>query len=379
MNRAFHLLKGIFKTWNIPPTPTDLFLFVTDRCNARCRHCFFRYAIDESDGVDLLDLRRIERISKSLRAPLHSITVTGGEPFLREDIVDICDIFRDRNQAEMIVLPTNGLLTERIVTQVDKICAQDSARIYVQVSLDGLGTTHDDIRGVKGAFQCAVATVKGLQALKQQHKHLDVSLNTTLSQRNVGELEALADFARDTLSTPHSFEIVRGAGYQAYHGLNPQWASRANPPDPASGPLSLAELKMLYPRLEQVYRHNTHLIMQSLLTPFVYAYRIQRFWHVIDTLEKRRPFRFCPAGSTMGVIYPNGDVALCELTKPVGHLSEANDDLHAIWTSESAHTMRQHIDKCFCTHGCFQSVAMMREPRMYIRLAQSAVQYFRHG
>ena len=121
MNRAWHTLAGVLNANSDPKTPTDLIFFITDRCNARCGHCFYRYAIDGSDGRDALDLDQIERIARSLTAPLHSLVLTGGEPFLRSDLSEICDLFARINRAEQIVLPTNGLLPDRIVAQVREI------------------------------------------------------------------------------------------------------------------------------------------------------------------------------------------------------------------------------------------------------------------
>jgi MoaA/NifB/PqqE/SkfB family radical SAM enzyme len=380
MNRIFHALQGVGHAVSRPETPTDLIFFVTDRCNARCGHCFFRYAIDAGDGQDALSLDEIERISRSLRAPLHSLVLTGGEPFLRGDLAAICELFYSQNQVEMIVLPTNGLLTERIAAQVEQICARVRTRIYVQLSLDGLGAVHDTIRGVEGAFQGVLDTVESLRECQRRYDHLYVAIDTTISQQNLGQLEALADFVRETCAVPHSFEVVRGTGFPSLSGLTQEMASPAHPPDAASRPPSLEDLRALYPRLEKIYRRNSYLVTgkQGLGAALVYAYRIRRFWHLLDVVGKGRPFR-CPAGRSMGVIYPSGEVALCELTKPVGSLGEVGYDLHALWWSEPARSMRARIRHCFCTHGCFQSVAMMREPKMYGLLLASVLRYLFGG
>ncbi|MBN1484476.1 MAG: radical SAM protein [Chloroflexia bacterium] len=376
MNRIFHALEGVFHAVSVPKTPTDLIFFVTDRCNARCGHCFFRYAIDASDGQDALSMDEIGQISRSLQAPLHSLVLTGGEPFLRADLAEICQLFFEQNQAEMIVLPTNGLLTERIRSQVQKICTRIDSRIYVQVSLDGLGATHDTIRGVQGAFQRVLDTVQALQKLQQDHDSLYVAIDTTISQLNLDQVEPLADFVRERCAVPHSFELVRGTGFQGWSGLTPATASPAHPPDAASQPPSLEALRALYPLLDRIYRRNSHLVggRRGLEAAIVYAYRLRRFWHLLDVVAKSRPFH-CPAGGSMGVIYPSGEVALCELTKPVGKLSDVGYNLPALWWSEPAQSMREHIRHCYCTHGCFQSVAMMREPKMYGLMLASALRY----
>jgi MoaA/NifB/PqqE/SkfB family radical SAM enzyme len=376
MNAALHALQGVLHSGHRPATPTDLLFFVTDRCNARCGHCFFHYAIDAGDGRDPLDLPRIERLCHSLREPLHSLVLTGGEPFLRDDLAEICALFRRINGVQRIYLPTNGLLTDRVQHQVERICRAGAASIVVQVSLDGLEQTHDRIRGARGSFRRAVSTAATLKDLQRGYPSLEVTINTTLSGQNMAELESLAAFVQSDLALAHSFEVVRGAQFRDLTGLDPSLASDASPADPTHRPPAPGELRALYPRLERIYRRNSRVRAreQPFLAAFIYAYRVRRFWHLLDVVEKRRPFR-CPAGGSMGVIYPTGDVALCELSRPIGNLAAVGDDFHTLWTSSQADAMRARLRRCFCTHGCFQSVAMLREPPMWGRMLLSAARY----
>ena len=363
-----------------PLTPTDLLFFVTDRCNARCGHCFYRYAIDVSDGNDHLGLSQVEKIGRSLKEPLHSLVLTGGEPFLRHDLVDICDMFNSICKPDLIVIPTNGLLTGYIANQVERISSLGVYHLLIQISLDGLSSTHDAIRGQDDCFDHAVATARALQGMQKRIRNLEVAILTTISSRNVDELEELEVFVRETLRLPHSFEVVRGSKVPQLSSLPQDLTSLANPTDPGSHPFSPNELAELYPRLERIYRRNTHMVTggHALWTPIAFAYRTGRYQHLLDVISNQRPFR-CPAGGQTGVIYPNGDVALCELSQPVGKLENFNYDFYALWTSEEAQKMRTYTQRCFCTHGCFQTVAMMREPLMVGQIMFSAMRYFFRG
>jgi organic radical activating enzyme len=379
-HRAVQVLKGALRAPRRTATPTDLIFFVTDRCNARCGHCFYRYAIDAGDGTDSLGLAEIERVISSLREPLHSLVLTGGEPFLRHDLADICNLFCAHRPPELVVVPTNGLLTEQILGQVERICAAGAPRLLVQVSLDGLAPTHDAIRGHEGSFERAVATAAALRRLRQSHRRLDVAVSTTISRRNIDELEALAVYVRDELSLPHSFDLVRGTRSPLTLSLDPEIAASAHPVDPACQPLSPVEVSALYPRLEQIYRRNTYLVTggHPLWTPLAYAYRVGRYRHLVDAVGRRRPFH-CPAGQQVGVLYPDGSVALCELSRPIGNLASAGYDLHAIWSSAPAQVMRARVRRCYCTHGCFQTVAMLRDPATAGRMALLAMGYLLRG
>src|SRR5574341_1302680 len=88
----------------------SLFLFVTSRCNSLCRTCFY---FDKLNSRDDLSFEEIERISAT--APtFERLWISGGEPFLRDELAEILGMFARRNHVRNVNLPTNGLLPERI-------------------------------------------------------------------------------------------------------------------------------------------------------------------------------------------------------------------------------------------------------------------------
>ena len=376
LQRVLHLLRGAWRPAGRPALPPDLILYLTDRCNARCGHCFYRTAIDRPASADRLDLAALEKLAASLPRPLHSLVLTGGEPFLRPDLVEICRLFWERCRVEMLFLPTNGLMVERIARMVDAICQSVGSRVYVQISLDGLQDSHDAIRGVPGIFNRALQTARALQGLQSTHPNLYLTFSTTLSQQNVGEMEALADFIYRELGIPHAFELVRGARFEGYTNLSPALNIDHHPANPVMSPLPVGELPALCRRLDRIFRQNAHLVAENAawLAPFAYAYRSRRFWHLAEVLDHARGFQ-CPAGNSIGVIYSNGDVAVCEFTRPVGNLLETDFNLSAIWNNAQAAQMRNAIRGCYCTHGCFQAVAMMHEPQTPFLLLKDAAAY----
>ena len=73
----------------------------------------------------------------------------------------------------------------------------------------------------------------------------------------------------------------------------------------------------------------------------------------LDILESRKRLFNCLAGKSVGVIYQNGDVALCEFYKPIGNLKEVDFNLPLLWNNPEAERQRNFIKKCFCGHDCF--------------------------
>jgi hypothetical protein len=95
----------------------SLFLFVTSHCNSLCRTCFY---FDKLNSRDDLTLAQIDRISETA-PPFHKLWISGGEPFLREELADILILFVRRNGVRHINLPTNGLLPEKIFAVIDRV------------------------------------------------------------------------------------------------------------------------------------------------------------------------------------------------------------------------------------------------------------------
>lgn len=378
VQHALHLIQGVLKPWRSTVLPQDVILYLTDRCNARCGHCFYRACVDQKTSQDRLDFFALEKLAESLKRResyrLHSLVLTGGEPFLRTDLVDISVMFWEHTAVEMLFLPTNGFLTDRIIRDVGEICARIGSQVYVQVSLDGLEEMHDSIRSVEGAFTRAIQTAQLLKVLQVKHPNLYITFSTTLSKFNVDQLEPLSEYVANQLKIPQSFELVRGTHFEGYTNLPPELSLDHHPPDPRMFPLPVAELPNLCSRLDRIFQNHARLAAgnQPLLAPFIYAFRSRRFWHLAEVLRNRRGFR-CPAGSHIGIIYPNGDVALCEFTKPVGNLFDM--DLAAAWNGPTATQLRSQIKGCYCSSGCFQSVAMLREARTPLWLLRSAFEY----
>ena len=78
-------------------TPKVLTFFITKRCNARCKHCFYWKELNNLKKEEMT-LSQIKTFVKSLKHPLASVLLTGGEPFLREDLLQICQIFEKYNK-----------------------------------------------------------------------------------------------------------------------------------------------------------------------------------------------------------------------------------------------------------------------------------------
>src|SRR5690242_17606211 len=151
----------------------SLFLFVTSRCNSLCRTCFY---FDKLNSRDDLTFDEIARISETA-GPFRKLWLSGGEPFLRDELAEIVGMFARRNRVGNVNLPTNGLLPDRMWPALDRmieLCPETS--IDLNFTIDGLAATHDSIRGVprgsdktQGVMAAAARRYRGVSRLAAQH------------------------------------------------------------------------------------------------------------------------------------------------------------------------------------------------------------------
>jgi len=165
--------------------PYELNFAITYKCNSRCTICNIWREKSENE----LSLREIEKFVKKIDF-IHWVRLTGGEPFLRRDYVQIVKILK-KNLPNLFMLttPTNGLLTELILEKVKEVLKFFDKRYVITVSLDGPPIIHDKIRGVKGSWNKAVETYNKLKTLEKDNKNFKVFFGYTISPHNVDFFE----------------------------------------------------------------------------------------------------------------------------------------------------------------------------------------------
>ena len=166
----------------------SIYLYLTDRCNLKCRHCWIEplHYEGRKESGDEFDLRFLKKaIGDAREIGLNRVKLTGGEPFLRKDILDIIAFLHD--QEITIDIETNGTLMDKEICEV----LRTNSVNQVSVSLDSMTEEqHETFRGVKGCYQDAV---KGLSLLAESG--ISTQLIMTLYKENVSEIERLVDLS----------------------------------------------------------------------------------------------------------------------------------------------------------------------------------------
>jgi len=173
---------------------------VTYRCNAKCGMCDI--------WKQKPDVEREMAPSDYLWLPasLKSVNLSGGEPFLREDLAEIVAVVQEACPRARVVISTNGLAPDRIERAMSAV-----TNVAVRVSVDAVGELHDRIRGVPGAYERAMETVRRLKSAGVE----DLGLAATSSGENPGELLRVKSLAEEmgiafVASAVHSSPIFFG-------------------------------------------------------------------------------------------------------------------------------------------------------------------------
>lgn len=328
-----------------------LSLEVTRRCVARCLMC----NIWKTDR-DLPELT-VEEWLSVLRSPscvdLRELDVTGGEPFLRDDLGDLLrGVAALKGSAlrrlQSVAITTNGFLTRRVLQTVEGVAGtleQAGLGMVFACAMDGRAEIHNRIRGYPGGWDRLDATIEGLSALRARHRGIVLGLKMTVTHHNVGELEAVAGYAAAhgmfTIISPFIVTPARYGNLDLESGL-------------AFTAADLEALRRFYAG-----------------PAFRWSYYARELAEYLRTGRMDKP---CSAGFNYAFIRSTGDLYPCPLLEtPLGNVLESPlDDLLA---SEGARRFRRGVGsypQCSaCTEPGLERYALPFEGARYLELSRS--------
>jgi MoaA/NifB/PqqE/SkfB family radical SAM enzyme len=196
MGRFVYAINRHIRRLRCLPMLRSACLAVTNKCNGRCIMCDIWKIYRDKPGLvkEELSLSEIREFfsDKEFFKHVGFIYLSGGEPFLRADLPDIVSCIHECKPICTVYVATNGFLTDRIVDATRDILAFHP-RLQIGVSLDGINQKHEEIRGVKGAFEM---THKTLFALRQNFPHLHIQVTMTVTPINLIHIPHVYDFCR---------------------------------------------------------------------------------------------------------------------------------------------------------------------------------------
>ena len=203
MNQIF--AERIFKKSG---PPIHLIWFITARCNLCCSHCFYyRQILNPAEELSFAEITKtVSRLS-----PLLSVSLTGGEPFLRDDLPEIAGLFSQKKLTRNIVLFTNGFDTNRILAAAEKIVSIcKGINIFIGVSIDGFQREHDQYRNKNGSYLNALNSVRELKKLKDCFRNLNLGIGITLHKGNQQIIKELRADIYSKFGIHPGITLIRG-------------------------------------------------------------------------------------------------------------------------------------------------------------------------
>lgn len=186
----------------------EVTFFVTNKCNFKCSFCF------NDSKSDIMTIEQIEEMAKKL-GPFCRLLISGGEPFMRSDLAEICRIFIEHCKVSHITIPTNGYFSGRIADFVRELCPFDrSVTVNISLSLDEIYENRDSLVGMKQSFERLKETASYLEVLKRLNKNLLVGTITTQCPENELRLYQVYNYAKRNLQLDYfSFNRARGTKF----------------------------------------------------------------------------------------------------------------------------------------------------------------------
>lgn len=307
-------------------------VIITYRCNAHCTMCS-RYK-NPSRPEDEISIETIKKLPK-----MYYTNVTGGEPFIRQDIEQI--VGELLKKSDRVCISTNGFFTDRIVNLCKKY-----PQVGIRVSLEGTEQINNEIRGLPDGFNRGYSTLKKLKEMGIK----DIGFGMTVQDKNAKDLCALYDE-----SNRMNVEFATASLHNSFY---------------------FVENKNIIHDREMVAQHFEDLINKLLNSNSPKKWFRAYFNHgLINYIYGQKRLLPCDMSFDTFFIDPYGDVMPCNGTKDkevMGNLNE--QDWETLWNSEQAEQVRNKVRHCDRQCWMIGSVA----PAMKKYLWKPALWVFHH-
>lgn len=332
--------------------PRELIFFVTTRCGYKCKTCFYWQELNT--GKNELTLDEIRKISSGLDE-MQRILITGGEPYLRSDLPEICQIFHDQNACKRFHIPTHGFNPDRIAEMAERILVLcPRSVVNFSFSIDGLEKTHEEISQIPGSFKKVIETAKKVTALGGKYPNMSANVICVVSNKNIAEILELGKFLKEEIPSL---------------GFMPT-PLRGEPLSPELKPPTRAEWLEFTNQMESIVDGARERNLTFPLDRYFSRNRRRYLDKVTaDILETDHQPVPCVAGDVIGVMEPDGRIKLCELKLAidVGNLRDADYNFRKVWFSPEADAVREKVKTCSCYHGCFLVPSLYYSPLHLVR------------
>lgn len=302
----------------------------TFRCNAKCHMCdIWKYPTRKDEEIT-------PEIVAKLPSGLGRVNLTGGEPFLRDDIEELVGILYKK--CELVEISTNGYFTDRII----KI-AKKYPKVMFRISIEGLPKLNDDLRGLKDGFDHAMRTILELKKTRVK----DFGFSIVICDKNAEDLVSI-------------YELCSQLGIEFGNStMHNSWYFHKCDNAVNNVELAVAKEKEFMKSLLESKRSNLKMRVKDWLRAYFNINILQHIQGQGNTLNS------CCAGTDLFFLDPYGNILPCNGTDDkwiMGNLKE--NTFEEIWSSKKAEQVRSQVNSC-CKECAFIGTArfdMKRRP-----------------
>ncbi|MFH1202395.1 MAG: glycosyltransferase [Candidatus Omnitrophota bacterium] len=324
--------------------PEELHIELTYNCNSKCIMCDLwdyekRFPGRNRNELSLDEIKRLVDNSAHLQKT-KTVVLSGGEPFLRKDIAELCGFFNRNLPNSSIGILTNAMATDIILDKSKEILDRFQPRsLWLGSSLDGIGKAHDRIRGIDGAFSTFYKTIR---RCKKELPSVKLSTTFTLTPHNLDQLLPVKQFAdREELDFFAQF-VVPKEGREKFRWTAANLQTVEGEIKEIIQELLSKDDKIVTGPMEKIKDKN-------LITQLYYWSNLVEY-----QTHPKRLFKRCITGSKFAMLSPYGDLFFCPILKnsSIGNIREEKFD--HLWMSEKAQGIRKFIEEgnCHCWLVC---------------------------
>lgn len=343
INHLFHLVNhGGYSL-----LPKLIVLEITNRCNLRCKMCWWDFDRKETDNE--LAFEEVKRLIDQIRFINPNITITGAEPFIRKDTAKILLYMMDRNVRVNSILTNGTLINKESAEAIVKAGVE-----LIQVSIDGDRETHERIRGAKG---CYSKTLRGIELIRSAMERLnkknpDIRINCVISPENVHCLDSLVDLAEEfhvQLQFQHLMWLNKEQIDKHKNYLKERFLFEDMTIKNLQNNLKCFDLKLLEEKLRKIRQDCQKRGILLKFLQFSDMQTIKKWYTDLSFVPKKR----CLEPFLVARISANGDLKFC----PLIDYSYGNvrvDKFESLWKGARARGIRSELRKKGLFPGCIR-------------------------
>ena len=322
------LLYKAYRKFGFPRIlPMNYTVSVLYTCNSRCKTCNIY-----KKKSDNLTLDEYGKVFKNIGHSPYWVTISGGEPFLRNDLVDICKVIYTFSKPKILNIPTNGILVEKITKDVEEIAKScPDTQVIINLSIDAVGEKHNEIRQVPENYTKVIQVYKNLKKLK--YNNLNIGIHTVISKFNVKNFSEIS--SKLMLLKPDSYIT--------------EIAEERNELDTMNADItpSLISYRSAIDYLIHRIKNGKFKGMNKITQ----AFRIEYYNLVKRILRDKVQVIPCYSGIASVQISPDGELwSCCIKAQSMGNLRDENYNFKKIWNNSKFDKERESIrnKECYC-------------------------------